>query len=104
MATLKEEAQQYEAPRTLNIAELDKIPVDIELQNETGKNAQGEEFSYKYALIDGQKYRVAGSIIGGLKSLLEKMPNLQFVSIIKSGEGMNTRYQVIPFVEKEVIN
>jgi hypothetical protein len=52
---------------------------------------------YKYAEIDGKQYRVAGSIIGGVKALLEKMPNLEFVSVIKQGSGMNTKYQVIPY-------
>lgn len=101
MATLKEEAQAYMPPRTLNIADLDKIPIDIELQTEKSINSKGEEFSYKYAVINEQKYRVAGTIIGGIKALLKKIPNLKYVSVLKQGEGMNTRYQVIPFVEQQ---
>ena len=31
------------------------------------------------------------------------MPNLEFVSVIKQGEGMNTRYQVIPYVHPETV-
>ena len=104
MATLKEEAQQYEAPQTLNIADLDKIPIDIELKDGEGKNSEGEVFNYKYAVIDKKHYRVAGSIIGGIKALLDKMPDLKFVSVLKQGQGMNTRYQVIPFVESNIIN
>lgn len=97
MATLREEALAYEPqPQTLNIADLEKIPVDIELNDGEGRDSTGEIFKYKYAVIEGQKYRVAGSIIGGIKALLQKIPNLQHVAVIKQGQGMNTRYQVIP--------
>jgi hypothetical protein len=101
MATLKEEAMAYEPPQTLNIADLDKIPVDIEVKEGIGKNKEGEEFTYKYANINGADYRIAGSILGGIKAILGKMPNLKFVSVIKQGQGMNTRYQVIPYTEAE---
>ncbi len=99
MATLREEAKAYEAPQTLNIADLEKIPIDIELKDGSGKDKDGEEFKYKYAVIDKKQYRVAGSIIGGIKAILEKVPDLQFVQVIKQGQGMNTRYQVIPYTE-----
>jgi len=96
MATIKEMAMQYEPPTTLNIADLDKIPIELELKDGSGKNKEGEEFTYKYAVVDGKEYRVAGSILGGIKAILQKMPNLKFVQVIKSGNGMNTRYVVIP--------
>ena len=103
MGTLKQEAQAYEPPQTLNIATLDKIPVDIELYDGEGKTKEGELFRYKFAKIDGKEYRVAGSIIGGVKALLQKMPHLQYVSVIMQGHGMNTRYQVIPYAEMKAV-
>ena len=99
METLKNMAEQYEAPQTLNIADLDRISVDIEVKQTTKKNKDGEEFSYLYAEIDGKEYRIAGSILGGIKALLQKMPTLKAVSVIKDGQGMNTRYQVVPVVD-----
>lgn len=99
MATLREESMAYTPPTTLNIADLDKFPIDIELKDGSGKNKEGEEFKYKYAVIDEKEYRVAGSILGGIKAILQKMPSLKFVSVIKQGAGMNTRYQVIPWTE-----
>ncbi len=99
MATIKEEAQLYVPPTTLNIADLDKIPIDLELKDGSGKNKDGEEFTYKYAEIDGKQYRVAGSILGGIKAILQKMPDLKFVQVIKQGQNLNTRYQVIPYTE-----
>ncbi len=95
--TLKEEAIQYEPKTTLNIADLNKIPLSLELKDGNGKTKDGEEFTYKYAVIDGKEYRVAGTIIGGIKAILEKMPNLEFVAVLKSGQGRDTRYQVIPY-------
>ena len=97
MATLREAAQAYEPPQTLNIADLDKIQIDMELKDGTGKDKQGQEFKYKYAEIDGKQYRVAGTILGGIQAILQKVPNLQFVQVIKAGQGMNTRYTVIPY-------
>jgi len=97
MSTLKEEAQNYEPQTTLNIADLDKIPIDLELFDGEGKNKEGEPFYYKYAKIDGREYRVAGSILGGIKAILKKIPNLKFVSVIKQGSGMNTTYTVIKY-------
>ena len=101
MATLREEAQAYEPPQTLNIADLEKIPIDLELKDGAGKDKEGKEFKYKYAVVDEKQYRVAGSILGGIKAILEKMPQLQFVQVIKQGQGMNTRYQVIPYTEPQ---
>jgi len=101
MATLKESAMAYEPPTTLNIADLDKIPIGIEVKDAEGKDKDGEVFKYKCAMIDGKEYRIAGSILGGIKAVLSKMPNLQFVSVIKTGTGMNTRYQVIPWQNME---
>lgn len=99
--TLKEVAQNYEAPTTLNIADLDKIPINVELFDGSGKDKEGKDFFYKYAKIEGKDYRIAGSILGGIKAILEKMPNLEFISVIKQGQGMSTRYTVIPYVEKQ---
>jgi len=96
MTTMKEAAKEYTPPQTLNIADLEKFPIDIELKDGSGKNSEGEEFKYKYAEIDGKEYRVAGSIIGGIKALLEKLPDLKEVAVTKTGQHLKTRYQVIP--------
>ena len=101
MATIKETAQAYEPPQTLNIADLEKIPIELELKDGTGKDKEGKEFKYKYAVVDGKQYRVAGSILGGIKAILQKMPDLKFVQVIKQGQGMNTRYQVIPYTSQQ---
>jgi len=99
MASLKDEAIKYEPKTTLNIADLDKIPLSLELKDGSGETKEGKEFTYKYAVIDGKEYRVAGTIIGGIQAILGKMPNLEFVSVLRTGTGRDTKYQVIPYQE-----
>jgi len=48
MATLKETANEYVAPQTKNIADLEKVPVEIELLDGEGKDNNGEVFKYIY--------------------------------------------------------
>ena len=96
MATLKAEAQSYEPKQTPNIADLEKIPLDLELKDGKGSTKDGEEFAYKYAVINGIEYRVPGPVIGGIKAILGKIPDLKNVSVIKTGVGRDTKYQVIP--------
>ena len=96
MATLKAEAQSYEPKQNPNIADLKKIPLDLELKDGEGESRDGEKFTYKYAVIDGTEYRVPGPVIGGIKGILGKLPDLKFVSVIKTGQGRDTKYQVIP--------
>ncbi len=100
MVSLKEQAKQYEPKTTLNIADLDKIPLNLDVKTGQGKTKEGEEFKYLFAEIDKKEYRIAGTILGGIKALIKKMPNLEFVSVIKTGMGRDTRYQVIPWVDQ----
>jgi len=97
MATLKESAMAYEPPTTKNIADLEKVSVETELKDGEGKDNSGEVFKYKYFEIEGQEYRVAGSVIGQIKAILQKMPNTKFITVTKSGQGMSTRYVVMPY-------
>ena len=82
MGTLKEGAMAYEPPTTLNIADLDKVPVEMELKDGEGKDSAGEVFKYKYVVIDEKQYRVPGRVLGGIKGILEKMPHIKLVSEI----------------------
>ena len=96
MAKLNEEALKYEAPITKNIADLKSVPVDLELEDRVGKDREGNEFKYKVIVVDNEDYRVAGSVLGNLKAILEKKPDLKKFAVTKQGTGLNTRYTVIP--------
>ena len=99
MATLKQAAEAYEQPRTLNIADLDKVSVEVEVKTETHQNNNGEDFSMDVIEVEGKKYRVPASVLDGMKAILNKRPNTKHIQVIKSGQGMNTKYQVLPYEE-----
>lgn len=96
MAKLIDEAKEYVAPTTKNIADLKEVDVNIELHNRTGKDKDDNEFKYKVLIIDDEEYRVPSSVLGNLKAVLEKKPDLKRFAVSKQGTGMNTRYTVIP--------
>lgn len=96
MGSIKESAEEYSPPQTLNIADLEMVSVDMDLKDGQGRDAAGEVFNYKFVMVEGKEYRVPGSVLGGLKELLKKDPNMRFFSVSKQGSGMNTRYFVMP--------
>jgi len=97
MTTLKESALAYEPQQTLNIADLEVVPVDIEITEETHKkNDTGEEFTVKIIEINDKKYRVPSSVLEGMKVILQRLPKTTHVTVIKNGQGMNTKYNVLP--------
>lgn len=95
VASLKEEAQAYEHKQTKNIADLEVVPVDVPVFEETGIDSEGKEFSYKYILWEGDKYRVPNSVLDELKTMLKEDPSIDNVKVIKDGQGLNTRYKVV---------
>lgn len=102
MASIKDEAQAYEPQQTKNIAELDKVPTNLELSSFTAKQGTEDEFTYKYLELNGEKYRVPGVVLGDLKEILKKQPNLEFFYVLRKGTGKGTRYQVLPWNANQV--
>jgi len=100
MATLKEEARAYEPKLMKNISELDKIPVNAELKTDHAVDDKGENYEFKYIEVNNDKYRIPGSVIGGIKALIQKLPNTEYISVIRTGTGLNTRYQVFPWQQQ----
>jgi len=96
MGTLGEEASQYEPPKTKNITDLKVVSTSFPLEDREGKDNDGKVFKYKVIVIEGEEYRVPTSVIGSLKVILEKKPDLKEFSVSKTGSGMDTRYTVIP--------
>ena len=100
MASLKEAAQAYEPPQTLNIADLDHVNVDIEIKKETHTKSDGEDFTINVIEVEGKKYRVPSSVLNGMKAIIERLPSTKLITVLKSGTGMNTSYQVLPWSEQ----
>lgn len=95
---LKDEAKAYEPKQTLNIADLERVSVDMEIFDSEEKTDQqtGKKWSYKYIVVDEQKYRVPGIVLGDMKGILEKFPDTTHFIVTKKGTGKATRYQVMP--------
>ena len=97
MPTIKEAAQNYEPKETKNIADLQEANIEsMQLEDREGTDNDGQTFKYKVIVVNNEEYRVPGSVIGSIKGILQKKPDLKRVSVSKTGTGMNTRYQVIP--------
>jgi hypothetical protein len=96
MATIKDEAKAYQPQQTKNIADLSQISVDFEIKEAEALDNEGKPFKYKYVEVNGEKYRVPGSVIGQIKDLLEENKNLKVFKVKKTGEGLKTRYTVVP--------
>lgn len=102
MASIKEEAIAHEQKQTKNIADLEKVDVNMNIEDREGvsseKDAQGNPkiFKYKVVIVEGEEYRIPGKVLGDLKAILEKNPNLTTFNVVKQGTGMNTAYTVVP--------
>ena len=103
MTNLKEEAQAYKPTTTKNIAELNEVSVDLDLQDDefefTDADGNTKVVKQKIIEINEEKYRVPVSVIQQLKVMIEDNPNLTKFKVKKTGEGKDkTRYTVIPLV------
>ena len=96
MAKLKDMAKNYESPETKNIAELDEVSTDLEVEVKTVNEGTPEEFSVNETIIEDVAYRVPNSVLKQLKAILEDNPKLTKFKVKKTGEGLKTSYQVIP--------
>ena len=91
MTNLKETAEAYEAPKIKNISELNSVSVELEVQEETEC-----EFPYKFVMVDGERYKVNNSVLADMKEILIQSPEIKNFKITKKGEGLKTKYTVIP--------
>ena len=93
MAKLKEEAEKYEKKKVKNIADLDVVAIDLDVKEETKV-----EYPYKYVELEGERYRIPSSVLESLKAVLEEKPELKKVKVKKIGEGLDSKYTVIPLI------
>jgi len=96
MASIKEQAKAYELPQRKNIAELKSVNVNTEIAEEEFTKTDGEKFTINTIEVDGVKYRVPTSVLAELKVMIEAKPEMANFKVSKSGEGLNTKYSVIP--------
>lgn len=100
MSQIKDFAKGYKLPaKTKNIADLPEVSTDLELIDdsyEVTENGKTKIVEQKVIELNGERYRVPNSVFQQLKVMLEDNPTLKRFKVKKSGEGMETRYIVIP--------
>ena len=97
MATIGDYAKNYEAQSTKNISDLKEVDVNLQLEDREGMDSKGIPFRYKVIVVNNIDYRVPSSVIGNLKAILLKKPDLKKFSVAKQGTTKDdTRYTVIP--------
>jgi hypothetical protein len=97
METIGDAAKNYKAKGTLTVADLENgFSIQDPVFEATDKTKEGKEYTYKFIMVNDTEYRVPYSVLSGIKSLLEKRPNTTSFEVLKSGEGTETKYQVIP--------
>ena len=96
MATLKTQAKEYVAPETKNVADLELVSVEAEIEKKEVTKEDGTTFSYNYILHKEVEYRVPNIVLKQLKEQIEANPKLENFTVSKKGTGLNTTYTVIP--------
>ena len=94
MTSLKETAKAYEPKTTMNIADLEKVDISLEVEDRTGTDAEGKEFAYKVLVVEGKEYRTPNTVLEEIKKIVSLKPDVKFVKVLKQGAGLNTRYSV----------
>jgi hypothetical protein len=92
MKTIKDEAQGYEPKaKVRNISELPSAETNMVVFTD-----EEAEFPYSYIEIENERYKIPVSVLASLKAILEENPELKKFKVKRTGEGMETRYTVIP--------
>jgi len=95
--TIKEEAIASEpTAKSKNITELPQVSTGLFVEEETFVNNENKDVTIKVVKVGKEKYRVPQSVLNSLKVILEDNPELKTFKVKKTGEGMDTRYTVIP--------
>jgi len=101
MANIMDEARAYEPPQTKNIADLERVPTDLNVEEREFTKEDGSTFKIKVVVVDEEDYRIPTSVLKHLKAILEEKPDLKFFKVKKTGEGLKTEYTVVTLDDDE---
>lgn len=96
MASIRDKAISYEGKKTKNISDLPSVSTELETREETFTDKDGKDFTILVTTINGEDYRVPDSVLQQLQTILEERQDVVRFKVKKTGEGMATKYQVIP--------
>lgn len=94
MASIIDSAKAYEPKQTLNIADLNSVDVNLQLEDREGKNDNGEMWQYKVIIVEGKEYRVPSMVLDKLKEATKIKPDIKRIKVNRTGSGLNTRYSI----------
>ena len=94
--SLRYTAEAYVGKKTLNIADLATVEIDVPMTTRTFKEDTPDQFEIWVALVNEEEYKVPNMVISQLQGLLAAFPKLKHFKVLKKGEGMNTTYQTVP--------
>lgn len=66
---------------------LDKIPVDIEMKEDTFTNKEGKEVKYFFVEINGYKYTITSKVLEAIQQVVNVRPETKFIKIQKTPKG-----------------
>jgi len=92
---VKDFTKDFEAPKTLTVADLDVFPLDLEVFTDgKGQNSNKEEYSYNYVNVNGKEYRLPNPVAEKIREMLKIKSTIEKVSINSTGSGTSTKYTV----------
>lgn len=102
MANLFDTANNFKETKIGVISDLESVEVTEELREKAygdGEKAFTANVITRGAGTDDEKdYRVPKTVIANLQAILKDNPDIKSFKVIKTGEGMNTSYTVVPMV------
>ena len=93
--SLRDSAINYVPRRVGNIADLERISVDIPVERKT-YGAGNDAFTIDVVTVDEEDYRLPVSVVAQLQALMA-VESFEFFKVVKTGITMKeTKYTVIP--------
>lgn len=99
--TLGQYAQTYKSESTKNVTELEVLNINYPISQRSGTDDEGKAYSYTVVEFNHEDYRLPKSVIKAVQEYLKQMPTLKNFKVTKSGEGLKTKYTVIPIIESK---
>lgn len=99
MATIQENAEQFESVKMRRADELETININEDVKtSKEFTDKDGGKFTVQYIERNGEQYRIPKSVLGKLKELMEVQTFTEF-KVIRKGDGTKngTSYEVAPF-------
>ena len=100
-STIGEHAKAYEPKQMKNISDLEVVSVQQVIKEEVKLDKDGEPYEVTFIVLPNsegknEEYRVPNSVLAQLKTMLKEKEDMKTFKVIREGEGLNTKYTVVP--------